>query len=152
MIRYCAQAGCGKPNTYTAVKPKFCSACGKPFDVAFATATPPPVAPAPVYEEPVYPNRPAPVQRVYRDARGRDISHLYQRQEPQTPVHHAGDEDYYDQNAAKREARQLAASIAGAFQFASDGGTVMKFQDLPVAQEIRQASKEGPKKRTRKKA
>lgn len=149
MIRYCAKAGCGKPNSYTAVKPKFCAYCGNPFDAAFATATPPPVAPAPVYEEPIYPNRPAPVQRVYRDARGNDISVRYQRPEPVRP--RMDDEDYYDQNAAKREAQQLAASIAGAFQFASDGGTVMKFQDLPVAQEIQQASREGPKKRARKK-
>lgn len=47
-ISYCAHPSCLKKTEYTSIRPKFCGACGNPFDAAFkrpipaAAATPPP--------------------------------------------------------------------------------------------------------------
>src|SRR5258708_2423401 len=121
--RYCAAAGCGKPNPYTAVKPKFCSSCGAPFDAAFSTAAHLPFAPSVTTPPPSsvvhYPTIPPP--RVYRNAKAEDISLLYQER----PTNQRGQavtdsDDFYDREAAADEAQRLANTIRGSIRIGAD--------------------------------
>jgi hypothetical protein len=107
--RYCAAENCGKPNHYTAVKPMVCAFCEKPFASAFANLVP--AAPVSQPTSTVPTARP----RIYRDAKGRDISHLYQQPTPTPRYEEPDDEEYYDQNEMRREADELAASIGESF-------------------------------------
>ena len=134
--RYCANVSCGKKNEYTAVKPKFCGGCGKPFDQAFSSAVPSTPVPAPV-SEPV----PAPT-RVYRDARGNDISHRFtqptgRRRHGQVEEAEPEENDFYDENQMHDEAQQLAAGIRGSIRINidEDEPRTVRLLDLPNIQQ-----------------
>jgi hypothetical protein len=105
--RYCTF--CGKATSYTAVKPTHCSHCGKSFAAAYAN-----LAPAAPVSQPTS-TVPTARPRVYRDAKGRDISHLYQQPTPTPRYEEPDDEEYYDQNEMRREADELAASVGESF-------------------------------------
>lgn len=135
--RYCANVSCGKKNEYTAVKPTFCSACGKPFSQAFATVSTP-VAPI------------AGVERIY-DAQGNDITDRYQpnkkvvtaqprpgrrRHGQAAEIEEPGQEatDIYDENEMLAEADQLAASIRGSIHIGFEDNekpNTIRLGDLP---------------------
>jgi len=130
--RYCPH--CGKASQYATVKPTVCSSCNKPFAAAYANLTPAPVRQAPSVQI----GRP----RIYRDAKGNDISHLYQHSEPQQDYVDTEDEDYYDENEMRREARELAASVGDSFaraivaNIATSDNTTVKMGDILRAQGI----------------
>lgn len=132
--RYCSKAGCGHANQYTAIKPKFCGACGQPFDAAFAF-----VAPAAPVEQPIRapaarPQHPATRQpRTFQSARD-------QRRAPiaETQYEESGDNDHFDDSPADRdaafaEAQEIAAGLdPNSFGIGtSEKPQVFRFGDIP---------------------
>lgn len=107
--RFCASCGTGTP--YTAIKPTFCSKCGKGFEAAFAAAPIKAVhTPQSVHLSPVQaPYQPPQSQRRFVGARGRNVPNPYVEQ-PQEPVY--GGEEYIDQGAVYEAAQALASTIS----------------------------------------
>lgn len=119
--RYCAAAGCGKANPYTAIKPTFCSFCGKSFSAAFSTASLPPNVPVSTASFPSQPYQPTgPAPRIYLNAKGEDISHLYQRPTAGQHMPITDSDDYYDRDVAAQEAAYLADTIRASVRVGID--------------------------------
>lgn len=109
-VRYCPH--CAAKNEYTSAKPKFCGSCGKEFDRAFSTVNK--SSPVMTQNEPEEFEEDQPqvrAGRTFKDARGRDVSHIYNRT-PTAPVRQSSDEDYVDRDAMDALAKELAASIS----------------------------------------
>lgn len=110
--KYCPHAGCGARFESSYEQPaKFCPKCGKSLSATFIPVVPTTtVAPEHTVSVPVTPSRP---QKIFRDARGNDISHLYQRRtEAARPQRHPGDDEYVDVYEKQALAEELAASIS----------------------------------------
>lgn len=108
--KYCSAAGCGARFESSYEQPaKFCPKCGKSLSATFTPVPTSTVAPEHSVATPVIPGR---SQRVFRDARGKDISHLYQRAEASQPQRRQGDDDYVDVDEKYALAQELAASIS----------------------------------------
>jgi len=109
-IKYCPSAGCGARFESSYEQPaKFCPKCGKSLSATFIPIPTSTVAPEHSVATPVIPGR---SQRVFRDARGNDISHLYQRAEVPQPQRRQGDDEYVDLDEKYALAQELAASIS----------------------------------------
>lgn len=108
--RFCAS--CGMGTQYTAVKPTFCSKCGKGFEAAFATLSVQPAPQAPQYLPPVQqPYHPPQSHRRFVGARGREVGNPFVNQPQEAPVQYQGGEDYVDRDAMYDAAQALASTI-----------------------------------------
>lgn len=160
--RYCPS--CGSPNQYTAVKPKFCSACSKPFDAAYAAATL--VSTSSTTNVPT--EEPTKITgRTVRDARGNvkvlPARHPAARQPPPHEEYEGGEEGDentpYDREQALAEGQELANTInANVFGLTinreDNDGTVVRFSQLPnlvqAATAMAKSAGKAPRKRAKK--
>jgi hypothetical protein len=111
--KYCPHPGCGARFESSYEQPaKFCPKCGKSLTTPFASPVIPTVATPYSQSEPA----PARAHKVFRNAKGEDISHLYNAPAPVRPERSGGNDegDYVDKDEVSRLASELAASISTA--------------------------------------